>query len=52
MKIAICDDQEIQLELMEKYIKEWAIKNSVEIYIDKFNSYLNGKIMKNMMLYF
>ena len=38
MKIAICDDQEIQLELMEKYIKEWAIKNSVEIYIDKFNS--------------
>ena len=38
MKIAICDDQEIQLELMEKYLKEWAIKNSVEIYIDKFNS--------------
>lgn len=38
MKIAICDDQEIQLELMERYIKEWAIKNSVEIYIDKFNS--------------
>ena len=23
---------------MERYIKEWAIKNSVEIYIDKFNS--------------
>ena len=22
MKIAICDDQEIQLELMEKYIKQ------------------------------
>ena len=38
MKIAICDDQEIQLELMERYIKEWAIKNSVEISIDKFNS--------------
>ena len=35
MKIAICDDQEIQLELMERYIKEWAIKNSLEIYFLK-----------------
>lgn len=38
MKIAICDDNEIQLDLMSKYITEWATKNEVEIYIDKFKS--------------
>lgn len=38
MKIAICDDHEIQLDLINKYIKEWAIANEVDISIDKFKS--------------
>ncbi|WP_297713314.1 LytTR family DNA-binding domain-containing protein [Clostridium sp.] len=38
MKIAVCDDNEIQLDLMNKYIKEWAKKGKVDIYIDTFKS--------------
>lgn len=38
MKIAVCDDYEIQLDLMNKYIKEWATLNKIDISIDNFKS--------------
>ena len=38
MKIAVCDDHEIQLDLMNKYIKEWATANEVNISIDNFKN--------------
>lgn len=38
MKIAVCDDHEIQLDLINKYIKEWATVNEVDIFIDNFKS--------------
>ena len=38
MKIAVCDDNEIQLDLMSKYIEEWATNRKADIYIDTFES--------------
>lgn len=38
MKVAVCDDREIQLELINKYIEEWAEINKINIHVDKFKS--------------
>lgn len=38
MKIAVCDDQSIQIDLMNKHIKEWADINNVDIDIDNYRS--------------
>lgn len=38
MKIAICDDEEVQLELIEKYIIEWSKQLSEKAHIYKFKS--------------
>lgn len=38
MKIAICDDEEKLLDLIEGYIKGWCKKNKTQIDIDKFFS--------------
>lgn len=38
MRIAVCDDYKIQLDLMKRYINEWAKGNEVNITIDTFTS--------------
>ncbi len=38
MKIAVCDDQSIQVDLINDYIKEWAKKSGINVYIDNFSS--------------
>lgn len=36
VNIAICDDEAVQVELLDKYVKTWADKNSRKINIEKF----------------
>ena len=38
MKIAVCDDQSIQVDLINDYIKEWSKKSGINVYIDNFSS--------------
>lgn len=38
MKIAICEDQEIQLDLINKYIRDWSAKKDINISIDNFTN--------------
>lgn len=38
VKIALCDDEEIQLDNLEKYINEWSKISKKEVSIDKFLS--------------
>ena len=56
MKIAICEDQVVQINFLNNHIKQWAKEKEINISIDNFTSaesfYLNGQIMMNMTLYF
>lgn len=36
INIAICDDEKIQVELLEKYVISWASKNNILVNIDTF----------------
>lgn len=36
INIAICDDEKIQVDLLEKYVKSWASKNNILVNIDCF----------------
>lgn len=38
MRVAICDDEEVQQQLLENYLKEWAALNEVIIEIKLFQS--------------
>ena len=38
MKIAVCDDHEIQLDLINEYIEEWSESNNINVSIDNFKS--------------
>lgn len=38
INIAICDDEKVQVELLEKYVKSWAEKNNVIANIEAFYS--------------
>lgn len=40
INIAICDDEEIQVDLLDKYVKNWSEKNNIKIKIEHF---YNGK---------
>ena len=36
INIAICDDEKIQVDLLEKYVKSWASKNNILVNIESF----------------
>lgn len=36
--IAICDDENIQVELLHKYVKNWADKNNLKVKVESFYS--------------
>ena len=38
MRIAICDDEKVQQDLLKNYIEEWAIENAEKIVINCFQS--------------
>lgn len=38
MKIAVCDDQNIQIDLMNQHINEWSKINNIDVYIDNYIS--------------
>lgn len=38
INIAICDDEKVQVELLEKYVKSWAEKNNIIANIEAFYS--------------
>lgn len=38
INVAICDDEKIQVELLDKYVKNWAVKNNKIAHIEFFNS--------------
>ena len=38
MRVAICDDEEVQQRLVEKYLAEWAVKNGKQIDTASFSS--------------
>ena len=38
MKIAVCDDQSIQVNLINDYIKEWAKESGINVSIDNYSS--------------
>lgn len=38
MKIAICEDQKVQIELINNYINSWAKEKNIDIAIDNFKS--------------
>ena len=38
MKIAVCEDQVVQVNLLNAQIKNWAKKNDINISIDNFST--------------
>ena len=36
MRIAICDDEEVQRKMLKKYLEEWAERNEVILKIELF----------------
>lgn len=38
INIAICEDEKIQVELLEKYVNNWAEKRNIKVFIDAFSS--------------
>lgn len=38
MKVAICEDQVVQINLLNNYIKKWAKEKDIEISIDNFTN--------------
>lgn len=38
INIAICEDEEIQIQLLKKYVKNWANEKNIKVKIESFNS--------------